>query len=161
MTSPLATEDYVEEMLRDKVVPAGALGYADLGIVPQKVTDGLAIEPVRHARVGGYRWVVAAWVRGTGRDKGEGAGETSLSFAEWTRGTDSSTRTCSWLLQVGRYVGGGQGHPGVGPEVLQHQAVRAQTHPSTALEAPQRYVLLVLWRHCVPAGAYLRHGLGT
>ncbi|KAG2448737.1 hypothetical protein HYH02_006091 [Chlamydomonas schloesseri] len=56
MTSPLATEDYVEEMLRDKVVPAGALGYADLGIVPQKVTDGLAIEPVRHARVGGYRW---------------------------------------------------------------------------------------------------------
>ncbi|GIL71260.1 hypothetical protein Vretimale_2871 [Volvox reticuliferus] len=56
MTSPLATDDYVEESLRDKVVPAGALGYADLDIVPQKVTDGLAIEPVRHARVGGYRW---------------------------------------------------------------------------------------------------------
>ncbi|GFR45652.1 hypothetical protein Agub_g7063 [Astrephomene gubernaculifera] len=56
MTSPMATDDYVEESLRDKVVPAGALSYADLGITPQKVTDGMAIEPVRHSRVGGYRW---------------------------------------------------------------------------------------------------------
>ncbi|EFJ44232.1 NADH:ubiquinone oxidoreductase 39 kDa subunit [Volvox carteri f. nagariensis] len=56
MTSPMATDDYVEECLRDKVVPAGVKGYADLDIVPQKVTDGLPIEPVRHARVGGYRW---------------------------------------------------------------------------------------------------------
>lgn len=57
MTSPMATSDYVEEMQRDKVVPAGAYGYEQLEIVPQKVTDGIAIEPVRHARVGGYRWV--------------------------------------------------------------------------------------------------------
>ncbi|KAG2498336.1 hypothetical protein HYH03_003596 [Edaphochlamys debaryana] len=56
MTSPLATADYVEECLRDKVVPPGALGYADLDINPAKVTDGMAIEPVRHSRVGGYRW---------------------------------------------------------------------------------------------------------
>lgn len=56
MTSPMATSDYVEEMQRDKVVPAGAYGYEQLEIVPQKVTDGIAIEPVRHARVGGYRW---------------------------------------------------------------------------------------------------------
>ncbi len=58
MTSPMATDDYVEESLRDKVVPPLVKGYADLDIVPQKVTDGLAIEPVRHARVGGYRWAM-------------------------------------------------------------------------------------------------------
>ncbi|GLC37331.1 hypothetical protein PLESTB_001135500 [Pleodorina starrii] len=56
MTSPMATDDYVEECLVDKVVPGGAKGYTDLEVVPQKVTDGLAIEPVRHSRVGGYRW---------------------------------------------------------------------------------------------------------
>lgn len=55
MTSPMATADYVEEMLRDIVVPEGALSYKDLEITPQKVTEGLAIEPVRHYRVGGYR----------------------------------------------------------------------------------------------------------
>eukprot|EP00798_Chlamydomonas_sp_ICE-L_P015531 gene15531-21620_t len=47
---------YVEEVVRDSVVPKGALGYADLDIKAQSVTDGLAIEPVRHYRVGGYRW---------------------------------------------------------------------------------------------------------
>ncbi|KXZ51581.1 hypothetical protein GPECTOR_12g544 [Gonium pectorale] len=56
MTSPLATDDYVEECLRHKVVPPGALGYAELEVTPQKVTDGMPIEPVRHMRVGGYRW---------------------------------------------------------------------------------------------------------
>lgn len=55
MTSPMATADYVEESLGDKMVPPGVKGYADLEIVPQKVTDGMALEPVRHARVGGYR----------------------------------------------------------------------------------------------------------
>lgn len=55
-TSPMACADYVEEMLRDCVAPPGSLGYQELNIVPQKVTEGLAIEPVRHYRVGGYRW---------------------------------------------------------------------------------------------------------
>lgn len=56
MTSYMQSVDYVEEQLIDSVVPANALSYADLGIIPQKVTDGLPLEPVRHYRVGGYRW---------------------------------------------------------------------------------------------------------
>ena len=36
--------------------PAGALGYADLGIKPMKVTDGMPIEAVRYQRVGGYSY---------------------------------------------------------------------------------------------------------
>lgn len=56
MSSWMSSANYVEEVIRDKIVPKGALGYADLEIQPQPVTDGLAIEPVRHYRVGGYRW---------------------------------------------------------------------------------------------------------
>ncbi|GFH07113.1 putative NADH:ubiquinone oxidoreductase 39 kDa subunit precursor [Haematococcus lacustris] len=48
--------DYVEEVTRNAVAPRGALGYKDLGLRPSKVTDGLALEPVRHFRKGGYRW---------------------------------------------------------------------------------------------------------
>jgi NADH dehydrogenase (ubiquinone) 1 alpha subcomplex subunit 9 len=33
---------------------AGALGYAELGILPMKVTEGLAIEAIRYQRTGGY-----------------------------------------------------------------------------------------------------------
>jgi hypothetical protein len=32
--------DYVEEQLKDKVAPFGALGYTDLGINPTKVGRG-------------------------------------------------------------------------------------------------------------------------
>lgn len=67
MVSPMATGDYVEEMLRDKVAPGGSLGYSELGLTPQKVTDGLPIEPVRHMRVGGYRCVRARLGRRPGR----------------------------------------------------------------------------------------------
>lgn len=52
----MESADFVEEMIRDRVVPYGAKTYADLDIKPAKVTDGLPIEPVRHFRVGGYRW---------------------------------------------------------------------------------------------------------
>ena len=52
----MASADYVEEQLKDKVAPFGALGYSDLGIIPAKVTEGLPIEPVRHYRTGGYNW---------------------------------------------------------------------------------------------------------
>lgn len=48
--------DYVEESSRDNLAPLGSLGYAALGIKPNKVTDGLPLEPVRHFRKGGYRW---------------------------------------------------------------------------------------------------------
>lgn len=50
----IKSADYVEEMCADKVVPAGVAGYADLGIQPRSVTEGLPIEHVRHARSGGY-----------------------------------------------------------------------------------------------------------
>ena len=36
-TNPLHTVDYIDEISRDKLVPPGARGYADLDIVPQKV----------------------------------------------------------------------------------------------------------------------------
>jgi hypothetical protein len=36
-TNAMHTVDFIDEISRDKVVPAGAAGYADLGIVPQKV----------------------------------------------------------------------------------------------------------------------------
>eukprot|EP00879_Flechtneria_rotunda_P002683 GHRR01002889.1.p2 GENE.GHRR01002889.1~~GHRR01002889.1.p2 ORF type:complete len:173 (+),score=58.59 GHRR01002889.1:1284-1802(+) len=48
------TTDYVNEISRDKVAPAGVLGYKELGIVPVKVTEGMAIEAIRYERVGGY-----------------------------------------------------------------------------------------------------------
>lgn len=35
-------------------MPAGALGYADLGILPMKVTEGLPLEAIRFQRTGGY-----------------------------------------------------------------------------------------------------------
>ncbi|KAF5842982.1 NADH:ubiquinone oxidoreductase 39 kDa subunit [Dunaliella salina] len=62
LTPPLPTDtyfnsvDYVEEATRDRVMPAGALGYKDLDFKSNKVTDGLPMEPVRHFRVGGYSW---------------------------------------------------------------------------------------------------------
>lgn len=46
------TGDFVDEISRDKLAPAGSLGYADLGIVPLKVTEGLAIEAIRYQRTG-------------------------------------------------------------------------------------------------------------
>lgn len=48
------TGDFVDELSRDKLAPAGSLGYTDLGIVPLKVTEGLAIEAIRYQRTGGY-----------------------------------------------------------------------------------------------------------
>lgn len=50
------TEDYVDEMQRDAVVPStpGTLTYADLGITPNKITMGIPIEHIRYYRVGGY-----------------------------------------------------------------------------------------------------------
>lgn len=50
------TSDAVAEATVDKVVPeAGVLTYRDLDVVPQKVTEGMAIEPIRYCRVGGYK----------------------------------------------------------------------------------------------------------
>uniref|UniRef100_A0A383VU92 NAD-dependent epimerase/dehydratase domain-containing protein n=1 Tax=Tetradesmus obliquus TaxID=3088 RepID=A0A383VU92_TETOB len=46
--------DYIDEISRDKVVPEGSLGYADLGILPMKVTEGFPIEAIRYQRTGGY-----------------------------------------------------------------------------------------------------------
>jgi hypothetical protein len=37
LTNPMHTVDFIDEISRDKVVPAGALGYAALDILPQKV----------------------------------------------------------------------------------------------------------------------------
>ena len=48
------TEDYIDEVQRDAVLPANALTYADLGIVPKKITMGIPIEHIRYYRVGGY-----------------------------------------------------------------------------------------------------------
>jgi NADH dehydrogenase (ubiquinone) 1 alpha subcomplex subunit 9 len=48
------TADYLDEVAADKVVPPGVKGYADLGIVPLKVTEGIAIEAFRYGRYGGY-----------------------------------------------------------------------------------------------------------
>lgn len=49
------TAGYVDELSVDRVAPAGARGYAELGITPTSVTEGLAVEMIRFHRVGGYR----------------------------------------------------------------------------------------------------------
>lgn len=46
--------DWAEEYGNDKVVPANALNYGDLGLSPRSVTEGLPVEHVRHMRTGGY-----------------------------------------------------------------------------------------------------------
>ncbi|GAX76358.1 hypothetical protein CEUSTIGMA_g3804.t1 [Chlamydomonas eustigma] len=56
MSNWMFSSDYIDEMMKDKITPRGALGFSDLGIMPTKVTEGLPIEPVRHYRVGGYSW---------------------------------------------------------------------------------------------------------
>lgn len=56
MANWMYSADYVEEMNAGKTVAKGALSYSDLNIHAAKVTEGLAIEPVRHYRVGGYSW---------------------------------------------------------------------------------------------------------
>ncbi|EIE26745.1 NAD(P)-binding protein [Coccomyxa subellipsoidea C-169] len=48
------TADYIEEMTQDHVLPPNVLTYADLEVVPKKVTEGFPIEHLRHYRVGGY-----------------------------------------------------------------------------------------------------------
>jgi len=48
------TVDWIDELNEGKVIPAGGLTYADLDMVPIKVTEGLPMEPVRFARHGGY-----------------------------------------------------------------------------------------------------------
>jgi NADH dehydrogenase (ubiquinone) 1 alpha subcomplex subunit 9 len=56
----MSTADWVDEISTGKVVPkAGADGarvltYADLDIAPRRITEGVAMEPVRYSRVGGY-----------------------------------------------------------------------------------------------------------
>ncbi|BDA40605.1 NADH dehydrogenase [ubiquinone] 1 alpha subcomplex subunit [Coccomyxa sp. Obi] len=50
----LFTADYIEEMTQDHVLPPNVLTYADLEVVPKKVTEGFPIEHLRHYRVGGY-----------------------------------------------------------------------------------------------------------
>lgn len=50
----LFTADYIEEMTQDHVLPSNVLTYADLEVVPKKVTEGFPIEHLRHYRVGGY-----------------------------------------------------------------------------------------------------------
>lgn len=34
--------------------PPGVLTYADLDMIPAKITEGTAMEPIRYSRVGGY-----------------------------------------------------------------------------------------------------------
>ena len=41
------TAGYVDELSVDRVAPAGARGYAELGITPTSVTEGLAVEMIR------------------------------------------------------------------------------------------------------------------
>ena len=50
------TLDAIEETTQDHLLPTGPdiLTYADLEIVPSKVTEGFPIEHLRHYRVGGY-----------------------------------------------------------------------------------------------------------
>ncbi len=50
------TLDAINETAQDHVLPTGPdiLTYADLDIVPSKVTEGFPIEHLRHYRVGGY-----------------------------------------------------------------------------------------------------------
>ncbi len=50
------TGDFVDEISRDKLAPAGSLGYSDLDIVPLKVTEGLPIEAIRYQRTGDPSW---------------------------------------------------------------------------------------------------------
>lgn len=50
------TVDYVDEISRDKLIPEGVSSYADLGISPIKVTEGMPIEAVRYQRTGGYSY---------------------------------------------------------------------------------------------------------
>ena len=40
MDNYMNSMDYVEEVTRDALPPAGALGYADLGLKPNKVRSG-------------------------------------------------------------------------------------------------------------------------
>ncbi|KAI8469041.1 MAG: hypothetical protein J3K34DRAFT_470264 [Monoraphidium minutum] len=50
----MATADYVDEISTGKLVPPGVLTYSDLDMIPAKITEGTAMEPIRYSRVGGY-----------------------------------------------------------------------------------------------------------
>lgn len=50
----MSTADWVDEISTGKVVPDGVPTYSDLDIIPGKITEGMAMEPTRYSRVGGY-----------------------------------------------------------------------------------------------------------
>ena len=61
------TTDFADEMQMDAVLPATAEHtYADLGIIPRKVTMGLPIEHIRHLRSGGYDFGTTSQETSTG-----------------------------------------------------------------------------------------------
>ncbi|KIY94131.1 hypothetical protein MNEG_13832 [Monoraphidium neglectum] len=61
----MATADYVDEISTGKVVPDGALTYADLDIIPGKITEGTAMEPIRYSRRASAAAAAAAAARVT------------------------------------------------------------------------------------------------
>lgn len=50
----MLTSSAIAEGAVDKVAAPGAPGFADLAIAPRKVSQGIAMEHVRHWRKGGY-----------------------------------------------------------------------------------------------------------
>jgi NADH dehydrogenase (ubiquinone) 1 alpha subcomplex subunit 9 len=48
------TTSAIAEGSIDKVVSGSALGLKDLHVIPRKVTEGVAIDHIRHWRKGGY-----------------------------------------------------------------------------------------------------------
>ncbi|GBF98166.1 NADH dehydrogenase mitochondrial [Raphidocelis subcapitata] len=50
----MSTADWVDEISTGKVVPDGVHTYADLDMIPQRITEGMAMEPIRYSRTGGY-----------------------------------------------------------------------------------------------------------
>ena len=72
-TGQLFTSDYVEALLQEGARPftvsEGALGFADLGMAPRPIDEGVPIEHVRFWRTGGYDFGSDAYVEGTGELK--------------------------------------------------------------------------------------------
>ena len=53
-THTMLTANYIDEMATDLVLDGSSLGFEDLGVVPQRIDQGVAIEHVRYWRSGGY-----------------------------------------------------------------------------------------------------------
>lgn len=53
-THTMLMANYIDEMATDLVLDGSSLGFEDLGVVPQRIDQGVAIEHVRYWRSGGY-----------------------------------------------------------------------------------------------------------